>query len=165
MHVMIMQRQHYLNCHSERKFKCFNCDKSYAIDWQLKYHIKTCGLIWKCLTCDKYYKERLSLITHCTRHSHLLPAEARRRKTKSQKASKESQSKDSQMDVMIFPVVMPQSNQFMTLPTVTQKPILPKPEIFHQTITIDTSKLVPTATIVKDNSVQTEATCKALPFV
>ncbi|XP_053209544.1 ATM interactor-like [Panonychus citri] len=107
--------QHFLNCHSERKYKCFNCDKSYAIDWQLKYHLKTCGLIWKCLTCDKFYKERLSLITHCTRHSHVLPDEARRRKTKSKKEDKSSSStnnshsggssKDTQ--VMILPVMMP----------------------------------------------------------
>lgn len=107
--------QHYLNCHSERKYKCFNCDKSYAIDWQLKYHLKTCGLIWKCLTCDKFYKERLSLITHCTRHSHVLPEEARRRKTKIKKEDKSSSnsssgsssSKDNSMQVMIFPVMMP----------------------------------------------------------
>lgn len=74
--------QHFLNCHSERKFKCANCNKSYAIEWQLTYHSKTCGIDWTCLSCNKCYKERLSLITHCKRHNHILPENAKMKKQK-----------------------------------------------------------------------------------
>lgn len=72
----------------------------------MKYHLKTCGFIWKCATCDKTYKERLSLMTHCTRHSHVLPVEAQRR-TRT-KAKKEDKKEPDNVQVMIFPVVMPE---------------------------------------------------------
>lgn len=122
MSLLTLITQHVLNCHSVRKYKCFNCEKSYAIDWQLKYHLKTCGFIWKCATCDKTYKERLSLITHCTRHSHVLPVEAQRR-TRT-KAKKEEKKESDNVQVMIFPVVMPSQNNH---PSPINAPI-PRPQ-------------------------------------
>ncbi|CAG2105023.1 unnamed protein product [Medioppia subpectinata] len=64
--------QHIANKHSEKKFSCEKCHKKYAIEWQLKYHEKSCGLQWRCGSCPKSYTERLSLIMHCKRHSHVL---------------------------------------------------------------------------------------------
>ena len=53
------------------------CDKRYAFAWQLKHHAEACGKIWSCLSCDKTYSERLSLVIHCKRHAHVLPDDAR----------------------------------------------------------------------------------------
>ena len=43
--------KHILNCHTQKRHKCSNCGKQYAIEWQLKYHLKTCGSLWTCSTC------------------------------------------------------------------------------------------------------------------
>ena len=48
---LFLPKKHLLNCHTAKRFKCSNCEKQYAIEWQLKYHLKTCGRNWICLTC------------------------------------------------------------------------------------------------------------------
>jgi len=138
--------QHFLNCHSERKHKCNKCGKCYAIDWQLKYHSKTCGLIWKCLTCDKSYKERLSLITHCKRHLHILPSEAKRRKPKNDLNTFAS------FNVILLPVVSNlsqsqlQQSHFKSCYKPNHKQILPKLDLnLSNTVDNNTLKLVNTS--------------------
>ncbi|RWS06649.1 ATM interactor-like protein [Dinothrombium tinctorium] len=113
--------QHFLNTHSEKRHICPKCSKPYSIDWQLKHHLKSCGIEWKCLSCDKVYRERLSLITHCKRHSHLLPENAKIRK------SKEAAVKSStiSVNVIVMPLIL--SAPSAKESTLNPRPILPKP--------------------------------------
>lgn len=98
-----------------RPFICDLCLKAFAFDWQLNHHKKSCGKTWSCLGCDKTYAERLSLITHCKRHGHRLPEEARFRK-----------KNNDQVKLVVLPVIIGQVHQNGCIPLDGKPMLLPK---------------------------------------
>ncbi|RWS29646.1 ATM interactor-like protein [Leptotrombidium deliense] len=133
----MLVEQHFLNSHCEKKHICPKCGKPYSIDWQLKHHLKSCGLEWKCLSCHKVYKERLSLITHCKRHAHILPENAKIRKAKDVNDKLNTIS----LNVIVMPLIIaPQVKSLEPIvPQIKElnfgkiRPILPKPCLSDKT--------------------------------
>ncbi|XP_054162648.1 uncharacterized protein LOC128960556 [Oppia nitens] len=119
--------QHIANKHSEKKFICEKCHKKYAIEWQLKYHKKSCGVEWECGSCDKRYTERLSLVMHCKRRSHILPSIDGIKYTKNVIKNEVKVSPINIQTLIVMPVIFA-TNPMVTTTSANQTPIkiLPK---------------------------------------
>ncbi|KFB51300.1 AGAP012120-PA-like protein [Anopheles sinensis] len=63
-------KQHYLKMHSERKFACSSCEKSFATASFLRHHRLSCGKKFQCEHCSYSYGSREALLTHAKRKQH-----------------------------------------------------------------------------------------------
>ncbi|XP_053678020.1 oocyte zinc finger protein XlCOF6 [Anopheles nili] len=63
-------KQHYLKVHSERKFGCEACGKSFATASFLRHHHLSCGRKFICDHCSYSYGSREALLTHAKRKQH-----------------------------------------------------------------------------------------------
>ncbi|XP_046354545.2 uncharacterized protein LOC124133981 [Haliotis rufescens] len=66
-------KKHYGSIHGGKKFTCSKCQKAFGFDHARKRHEGTCGVIYKCHTCDCPYTTKEALMMHCTRKLHELP--------------------------------------------------------------------------------------------
>ncbi|XP_067651774.1 uncharacterized protein [Haliotis asinina] len=66
-------KKHYGSIHGGKRFTCSKCQKAFGFDHARKRHEGTCGVIYKCYTCDCPYTTKEALIMHCTRKQHQLP--------------------------------------------------------------------------------------------
>ncbi|XP_046552870.1 LOW QUALITY PROTEIN: uncharacterized protein LOC124262426 [Haliotis rubra] len=66
-------KKHYGSIHGGKKFTCSKCQKAFGFDHARKRHEGTCGVIYKCDTCDCPYTTKEALIMHCNRKQHELP--------------------------------------------------------------------------------------------
>nr|XP_018897617.1 PREDICTED: ATM interactor-like [Bemisia tabaci] len=72
-------KQHFLKVHSEKRFTCSRCDKSFSIEAALKRHLGECGIEFKC-SCGQSYSSRHNLLLHATRKNHSVDDKYRRLK-------------------------------------------------------------------------------------
>ncbi|XP_065333949.1 uncharacterized protein Asciz [Cloeon dipterum] len=66
-------KQHYLQMHATRNFKCENCGVFFATLAAKNYHAKTCGCQFVC-SCGKVYTNDQAIKVHALRHKHKLPS-------------------------------------------------------------------------------------------
>lgn len=62
-------KQHYLKVHSEKRFNCESCNKAFATQELLKYHLQVCGIKFIC-SCGNSYSSYEALLTHSKRKQH-----------------------------------------------------------------------------------------------
>lgn len=62
-------KQHYIKVHSEKKFSCESCNKAFATQELLKYHLQICGIKFVC-SCGNFYSSYEALLTHSKRKQH-----------------------------------------------------------------------------------------------
>lgn len=55
--------------HSDKKYKCDNCEKGFPLESTLKSHRITCGVIYSCY-CGIQYKSPEAFLTHTKRKQH-----------------------------------------------------------------------------------------------
>lgn len=55
--------------HSDKKFKCDNCEKGFPLESTLKSHRVTCGVIYSCY-CGVQYNSPEAFLTHTKRKQH-----------------------------------------------------------------------------------------------
>lgn len=88
---MKLLKQHYSKVHAEKKYKCAKCGAGYGLNRDKARHESTCGVIYKCGTCQCPYTTREAMMTHCHRKSHALPSEliiVRQQRASQQKSKK-----------------------------------------------------------------------------
>lgn len=61
--------QHYLKVHSEKRFSCESCNKAFATQELLRYHLQVCGIKFTC-SCGNSYSSYEALLTHSKRKQH-----------------------------------------------------------------------------------------------
>lgn len=104
-------KQHYLQVHKERKFKCPSCSKSFLTEKEKNTHCNMeCGIQFACLSCSAMYNTQLALEAHCKRKHHLTFSPIKRSKQQRSLSNK----------------VKPNENRLMGS-IKTECPILPKP--------------------------------------
>lgn len=55
--------------HSDKKYKCDNCEKGFPLESTLRSHRITCGVIYSCF-CGVQYKSPEAFLTHTKRKQH-----------------------------------------------------------------------------------------------
>jgi len=55
--------------HSDKKYKCDNCERGFPLESTLKSHLITCGVIYSC-HCGVKYKSPEAFLTHTKRKQH-----------------------------------------------------------------------------------------------
>lgn len=63
--------QHYNKVHAVKELKCARCPQMFASANMLKRHEVMCGIKFPCGTCDVWYNDDVSLMTHCRRKKHV----------------------------------------------------------------------------------------------
>ncbi|PWA42518.1 Zinc finger, C2H2 [Artemisia annua] len=62
-------KKHYLRKHAtEKNHKCDTCSKAYAVEVDLKAHLKICGKKKHTCSCGMKFKKKYDLITHMDRY-------------------------------------------------------------------------------------------------
>lgn len=61
--------KHCIKVHSDKKYKCDNCDKGFPLESTLKSHRVTCGVRYSCY-CGVQYKSPEAFLTHTKRKQH-----------------------------------------------------------------------------------------------
>ncbi|KAL8581131.1 hypothetical protein ACOMHN_033579 [Nucella lapillus] len=85
-------RYHYINTHDEKRFVCGKCGKRFGWKRDQDYHERECGQTFACGTCPARYPSRRSLLTHCLRKQHPVPAQHEKPAGKVKDTSKTSPS-------------------------------------------------------------------------
>ncbi|XP_001945743.2 uncharacterized protein LOC100161403 [Acyrthosiphon pisum] len=62
-------KQHCIKVHSDKKYKCDNCEKGFPLESTLKSHRIKCGVIYSCY-CGIQYKSPEAFLTHTKRKQH-----------------------------------------------------------------------------------------------
>ncbi|XP_059164401.1 uncharacterized protein LOC131947266 isoform X2 [Physella acuta] len=87
-------RTHYMKMHSEKKFSCKKCGKSFGLERDCQRHEKECGDTFTCPDCEKTYTNRSALIRHCDCNGHRKPNSLTRIKPVKEHGTKKLSAKD-----------------------------------------------------------------------
>ncbi|BFZ13254.1 hypothetical protein BsWGS_16293 [Bradybaena similaris] len=81
-------RAHYMKLHSEKKFSCSKCKKTFGLERDWHRHETECGQSFPCVGCEKVYSNRSALRRHCDCNGHQFPAQERKVKSVREPESK-----------------------------------------------------------------------------
>ncbi|GAB1599157.1 ATM interactor-like [Argonauta hians] len=70
-------KQHYMKVHADKKHKCPKCGQGFGLDRDCRRHFSTCGMIFRCKTCDCPFSSVEATINHCNVKQHEIPAECK----------------------------------------------------------------------------------------
>ncbi|CAI9716407.1 ATM interactor-like [Octopus vulgaris] len=70
-------KQHYMKVHADKKHKCPKCGQGFGLDRDCRRHFATCGMIFRCKTCDCPFSSAEATINHCNLKQHEIPVECK----------------------------------------------------------------------------------------
>lgn len=151
-------RQHYMKIHAEKKHKCPKCGHGFGLERDCQRHLLTCGIIFRCKTCDCPFSSVEATKNHCKIKQHQIPDEC-----KNIRSTNKTPSCTAPQTILILQTVPPNTslspiikNQSSQLGT-SLRPLLPKPVI--------NPAIFPAPKIIKTTEMTTSNPLLIAPFV
>lgn len=147
-------KQHYMKLHADKKHKCAKCGQGFGLERDCRRHQLTCGLIFRCKTCDCPFSSIEATINHCNIKQHEIPEECRNLRSSKLPSSAPAQT------ILILQATPPNpspspsiQNNSSNLGSLLLRPLLPKPTI-NATI-LPAVKTIQTSEIATPNQLLT----------
>lgn len=147
-------KQHYMKLHADKKHKCAKCGQGFGLERDCRRHQLTCGMIFRCKTCDCPFSSIEATINHCNIKQHEIPEECRNLRSSKLPSSAPAQT------ILILQATPPNpspspniQNNSSNLGSLLLRPLLPKPTI-NATI-LPAVKTIQTSEIATPNQLLT----------
>lgn len=146
-------KQHYMKLHADKKHKCAKCGQGFGLERDCRRHQLTCGMIFRCKTCDCPFSSIEATINHCNIKQHEIPEECRNLRSSKLPSSAPAQTILILQATPPNPSPSPSIQSNSNLGSLLLRPLLPKPTI-NATI-LPAVKTIQTSEIATPNQLLT----------